>query len=138
MDDFVGEPLEGTWTLSVQDVVSGPFPSPGTLDSWTVHAEVEEPFDCEPFDCGDALPGEVPPTLLLTKSGTDLFFDWEAASDADGYNVLSDEDVTLASPDLAGQTAAATELTLVGALDGDARVTYYRVRGTNSCNWEGP
>jgi subtilisin-like proprotein convertase family protein len=138
MDDFVGEPLQGTWTLAVQDVVSGPFPTSGTLDRWAIHAEVEEPFDCEAFECGDALPQEVPPTLLVTKTGADLFFDWDAATDADGYNLLSDEAVELTSPDLAGQTETATELTLGGGAGGDARITYYRVRGTNSCNWEGP
>jgi subtilisin-like proprotein convertase family protein len=139
MDDFVGEPLEGTWTLSIEDVVSGPFPTPGTLDSWTIHAEVNEPFDCAEFECGDDLPDAVPPSLVVTRSGEDLNIDWESATNADGYNVLADEDARVESPNLAGQTETETQITLPGEAAAEAgTVTFYSVRGTNSCNWEGP
>lgn len=138
MADFTGEPLEGTWTLSIEDVVSGPFPTGSTLQSWAIHAEVAEPFDCEALECGDPLPGAVPPTLLVTRSGDDLFFDWDAATGADGYNLLSDESADLPEPSLEGQADAATELTLSGAANGGSRITYYRVRATNACEWEGP
>jgi len=139
MTDFNGEPLEGTWTLSIQDVVPGPFPTGSTLLSWTIHAEVEEPFDCAPFSCPDATPGAVPPTMTVEKAGADLVFTWEAAPDADGYNLLADADARLAAPALAGQTAGSTTLTLAGAAAGDAGgIRYYVVRGTNTCHWEGP
>ncbi|RMG47969.1 MAG: hypothetical protein D6718_02585 [Acidobacteria bacterium] len=139
MQDFDGEPLQGTWTLSIRDVVPGPFPQGSTLRSWTIHAQVAEPFDCQPFACSDPTPDAVPPSLSVRRSGADLVFDWPAATGATGYNLLADTDAQFPAPALDGRTSGATTLTLAGAASGPAgSVRYYLVRGTNSCNWEGP
>ncbi|UCF66198.1 MAG: proprotein convertase P-domain-containing protein, partial [Acidobacteriota bacterium] len=138
MDDFVGEPLEGTWTLAVSDVVGGPTPNPGTLRSWTLHATVDLPFECTAFECGEPVPSAVPGLLVLSKAGEDLQLDWDQTPGASGYHVLADEAPTLSGPDLAGRTEAATELTLPGEAVGPPGVTFYDVRAVNSCNWEGP
>ena len=139
MSDFNGEALEGTWTLSIQDVVPGPFPTGSTLRSWTIHADVDQPFDCTAFSCPDATPGAVPPTMTIDKAGNDLVFTWESAADADGYNLLADADARFSAPALAGQTTGSTTLTLSGAAGGDpGSIRHYVVRGTNTCNWEGP
>ncbi|MEE4301508.1 MAG: proprotein convertase P-domain-containing protein, partial [Pseudomonadales bacterium] len=139
MADFAGEPLQGTWTLSVEDLVSGPFPNGSTLRSWRLHAETDQPFDCEPQACADETPGAIPASLLVTKSGADLQINWDAATNADGYNVLEDAAPQYTAPAVAGTTSGATELTLSGQASGEAgSVVYYRVRGTNTCNWEGP
>ncbi|NJN64196.1 MAG: hypothetical protein HC882_04495 [Acidobacteria bacterium] len=141
MAAFVGQPLNGTWTLSISDNVNGPFPTGSTLRSWALHATVNQPFDCTEFSCGDALPAQVPPTLLVTKSGADLVFDWDSATNADGYNVLASDEPTLAAPSVATRSTsgAVTTATGTGQASGPAGVvTFYEVRATNSCNWEGP
>ena len=135
MDDFTGESTLGTWTLSVEDVGAA---ETGTLYEWTLHMSVTGGWDCVP-SCSAPLPGEVS-GLQLARSfeGSQLRIDfsWGTEPLAAGYNVLSSPVKTFDSNvETVGQTAT-TMLTVIDPALPD--VTFFQVRGTNSCALEGP
>jgi hypothetical protein len=139
MNAFDGQAAAGNWRLEVQDRVSGTTNPAGTLVAWELSIQPVGGPLCEPFDCvGDPLPGDVGPTLFLAKeNGTDLRFDWGAVAGAEGYRVWSSD-----NPQFMGQRlfATGTGATLLApdGLAGPPGTTYYLVRATNSCEWEGP
>ena len=70
MDDFVGESLAGTWTLSVQDMGSASSGN-GYFYQWKLHATVDGAFDCEPATCTDPVPTQAP-DLHVETAETEL------------------------------------------------------------------
>jgi subtilisin-like proprotein convertase family protein len=139
MADFVGQSTLGEWTLTVQDMsVASPG---GTLVSWTLHATVDGAFDCDTRVCGEPRPTEAP-FLLLSKTvdgpEIDLVLDWSAVTTA-GYHVLQsiapafDGDV-----DLIGRTTSRTTWTIEDGVNGTPDLTFFQVRGVNTCHQEGP
>lgn len=135
MDDFVGENAAGTWTLTINNA-GGVLGQGGTLLSWTVHASVTEPFDCEPYACPESTPTDPVENVFVDKAGTDLSVSWDGVVGAAGYHVLSSAvpafDGAIA---VAGRTSGETNV-LVDA-DGPA-LTFFQVRAVNGCNQEGP
>jgi len=99
-----------------------------------------DPADCEPLTCAEATPGATTGMTLegtLAGSQVDLQFSWNAASGASGYHVLQSDSAEFDSTvDLLGRTAGTT----IFATTSDAStpgLTFFQVRGTNSCNQEG-
>ncbi|ANM31321.1 hypothetical protein ABI59_19695 [Acidobacteria bacterium Mor1] len=137
MDDFIGEDPQGTWRLQIQDTDDDSFVGPGTLTFWTLHLTVDQPLGCNPTQCPDPVPGEAT-GLLVDRNGADLGFSWDTLAGAAGYHLIEDTLPTLAGADLAGSTGGATALTLPGAATSGPDLQFFRVRGVNSCNWEGP
>ena len=136
MADFIGESLTGDWTLTITDAVLGQGQS-GSLNRWELHVETVDGFGCDPLACGDAVPGALDDSLRVNASGGDLVFDWAAIPGAAGYHVLEQDAPQLDDPVFTGDTDGATTLTIPGGRAGEG-ITYYIVRGTNSCGWEGP
>jgi subtilisin-like proprotein convertase family protein len=132
MNDFVGESTLGTWTLSIEDV--GPAAA-GTLNEWTLHVGINEGWDCV-ADCTAPLPGEVS-GLLMGRASGELQFQWGGVPLVAGYNVLQSPAATFdQSVVQIGQTDAAT--TSLTVTDTAGAVTFFQVRGFNSCGLEGP
>jgi subtilisin-like proprotein convertase family protein len=139
--DFLGETTLGTWTLAVEDV-NGVSTADGTLYDWGLHVVVAGAFDCQPKTCPEPTPTETPGDLLLSEAvngfEVDIVFDWSAITAA-GYHVLQSTGAAFDSAvDLIGRTDAATTLTLTDGVNTTPDLTYFQVRGVNSCNQEGP
>jgi subtilisin-like proprotein convertase family protein len=132
MGDFVGESALGTWTLSIDDVGAE---GTGSLSEWTLHLSVNEGFDCVP-GCDEPAPGEVP-SLLMGRAAGELQFEWGAVPLVAGYNVLQSPVATFdQTVEQIGQADAAT--TSLTVADTAGAVTFFQVRGFNSCGLEGP
>jgi hypothetical protein len=144
MDDFVGESILGTWTLSVQDTVYGAFGT-ASIQGFTLHVTAEGAFDCDVVACAEPAPTETPSGLLVDKvvdpgdGSVDLTFDWTGVAGAAGYHVLHSTAAAFdAAVDLTGRTSGVTTLTVV---DGDTTLpalSFFKVRATNACNQESP
>ncbi|ANM30068.1 hypothetical protein ABI59_11545 [Acidobacteria bacterium Mor1] len=137
MADFIGEELNGEWTLAITDANLGQGQS-GSLNRWELHVETVDGFGCDPFSCTDPVPGPVDDeSFRVSATGGDLEFSWNAVSGAGGYHVLEQAAPQFDDPLFTGGTDGATTLTIPGGRSG-AGITYYIVRATNSCGWEGP
>ncbi len=136
MTNFDGQQAQGTWTLSIEDLTAGPTRA-GTLRSWTLELDATAAVSCTPLSCADPVPGEVPPTLQLSKeNATDVRLTWEAASGASSYRIWRASKPDFSDEALLGTTSATTFLD-AGALS-SATSGHYVVRAVNSCEWEGP
>lgn len=136
MSDFDGQQAQGTWTLSIEDAVGGATPA-GTLRSWTLELDATSPISCTPLTCGEPVPGEVPPSLSLSKeNGTDVRLDWPAVAGASSYRVWRASSPDFSDETLTGTTTSPTFLD-AGALASPTS-WHYLVRAVNSCEWEGP
>ncbi len=93
---------------------------------------------CAPATCDDAVPTGETTGLRVDRSGGDLVFSWDPNAEAAGYFVVRDFDPFFDDDDVAGRTDGATTLTLPGAAAAGPAIEFFKVRGTNSCNWEGP
>lgn len=136
MGDFDGQQAQGDWTLSIEDVVGGPTP-PGSLRSWTLELDATSPIACSPLACSEPVPGEVPPTLALSReSGTDVRLTWQAVAGVSRYRVWR-----ASKPDFSDEVLVAT-VSGTTFLDSGAASSptswHYLVRAVNSCEWEGP
>jgi hypothetical protein len=142
MQDFAGESTQGTWTLSIQDVdPTGPT-SNGTLYQWTLHTTAVGGFDCVPAICPEPTPTEAP-DLRVDKSAnedlTDLVLSWDPVATAVGYHVLQSTVAPFDSAvELIGRTTTETTLTVTDGVNTTPALTFFQVRGVNSCNQEGP
>ena len=144
MDDFVGESILGTWTLSVEDTTYGTF-GMASISGFTLHVVAEGAFDCDVQTCADPVPTESPGGLHVDKAvnvgdgSTDLIFDWGGVAGAAGYHVLHSRTASFGvDVDLTGRTTGATTLTVA---DGGATLpalSFFQVRATNACNQESP
>jgi subtilisin-like proprotein convertase family protein len=144
MDDFVGESILGTWTLSVEDKVYGAFGF-GSIQGFTLHVVAEGAFDCDPVACPEPAPSESPQGLRVERAldagdgSVSLTLNWTGVVGAAGYHVLQAPAAAFdAGVELAGRTAGPTSLTLN---DVDATLpplTFFQVRATNSCHQESP
>ncbi|ANM31320.1 hypothetical protein ABI59_19685 [Acidobacteria bacterium Mor1] len=92
---------------------------------------------CPVATCDDAVPGETF-GLRVDRSGSDLVFSWDENTEAAGYFVLSDDAPQFGDDDVAGRTDGAISLTIPGAAASGPSIEFFKVRGVNSCNWEGP
>ena len=141
MSDFLGEPTDGTWTLEIQDLERGAgnqgTPA-GTLDEWTLMLDTSQNPFCDPLDCGgDAIPGEVAPTMTVAIDGPDLRLDWPAVSGASSYRVWRSTSREFTEERFAGLSTG-TSFVVTDGLDDPDPLVLYQVRAINSCNWEGP
>jgi len=144
MNDFVGESILGTWTLSVEDVVYGTY-GQASIGGFTLHVVAEGAFGCDVVTCADPPPTEAPDGLHVDKvvdagdGSTDVIIDWVGVAGAAGYHVLHSQVAAFdAEVDLTGRTTGATTLTVA---DGDTSLpslTFFQVRATNACNQESP
>jgi subtilisin-like proprotein convertase family protein len=136
MNDFDFEPAIGNWTLTVQDIQSGPV-APGQIVSWSLELTSSSPINCSPLSCTEPVPDAVGPSLIVAaENGTDLRFTWSALAGAASYRVWSSTAPDLASERLV-DASVATTLSEPGAL-GEPSTLYYVVRAVNACEWEGP
>jgi subtilisin-like proprotein convertase family protein len=137
MSDFDLEPAQGTWSLTVRDLESGPVP-PGQLLSWSLDLRAVSAIDGTPLSCSEPVPAEVGPTLTVGgENGSDLTFDWQAVPGATGYRIWSSEAPGFDEDSLVGSGTGTTFLLANGLAD-PTPVRYYVVRAVNSCEWEGP
>ena len=139
MTDFIGETTLGTWTLRVEDTGSLSSGN-GYLYDWTLHIDVDSGFDCHPFGCAEPIPGNPVTGLLVDKvangAALDLVFDWDNLAVA-GYHLLQSSTPDFAVETDAGQTAGTT-LTLPDGANTTPDLTFFLVRGANSCDQQGP
>ena len=93
---------------------------------------------CSPLDCaGDPVPADEVAGLRLDPAGaTDLRLSWEPLAGVSGYRVWKSGAPQFGGEAFVGETTT-TELIEAGG-HGDPATWYYLVRGTNSCEWEGP
>lgn len=117
----------------------------GNLVDWILHITVAEPFNCEPFACPEPAPSEAVTGFFVDKivdggdASVDLVLGWNAVSGVAGYHVLEsttaqfDEVVSLT-----GRTDGATSLVAEDGAATATGLTFYVVRGIDSCNREGP
>jgi len=142
MDDFVGESVLGTWTVSIEDVGTGAV-NGGALREWMLHTTVTGGFGCDVQTCGEPTPTEPVGNLVVDTSvngsETDLVLSWSAVTGVAGYHILQSPDPTFSSTvELTGRTAGATMLTAANGADTTPTVTYFQVKAINTCNQEGP
>jgi subtilisin-like proprotein convertase family protein len=142
MDDFVGESVLGTWTLSAEDVGTGSVGN-GTLVQWSLHTTVAGGFGCQVQVCGEPTPTEAVGNLRVDASVNgseiDLVFSWDSVAAAAGYHVLESTDPTFSSTmDLTGRTAGPTTFTAADGAHNTPDVTFFQVKAINTCNQEGP
>ncbi len=141
MADFVGQSMQGTWTLRVQDVDGSGVTTDGYIRPRTLHFTVEGAFDCTPQPCAQPTPTAAP-DLRLTRAGSsppfDLALSWSAVAGA-GYHVLQSVDPTFRSVvELIGTTTTETTFTAQDGAATTPALTFYQVRAVNSCHQEGP
>jgi len=141
MGDFTAESTLGTWTLSVEDV--GPVSSgTASIRDWTLHMHVNSGFDCRPAGCEAPVPSEPVSGLLVDKSvngaDLDLILDWSTLVSAAGYHVLQSDTPTFTSPVEYGRTTGETTLTIPDGANTTPSLTFFQVRGANTCDEEGP
>jgi subtilisin-like proprotein convertase family protein len=142
LDDFVGESVLGTWTLSVEDVGTGSV-GDGALVQWVLHATVAGGFGCQVQLCGEPTPTEEVGTFHVDKSVNgseiDLMFSWDSVSGVAGYHVLESGDPTFSSTvELTGRTTGPTTLTAADGANSTPDLTFFQVKAVNSCSQEGP
>lgn len=141
MADFAGEPLNGLWTLSVQDVDGSGVTTDGYIRPRTLHATIVGGFGCEPRPCGEPKPTAAPDLRVnRVDAGAriDLAFDWSAVAGA-GYHVLESADPSFGSTvELLGTTTTETSFTLEDGANTTPAVTFFEVRAVNACHQEGP
>jgi subtilisin-like proprotein convertase family protein len=139
MSDFNGESTLGTWTLRVEDTGSVSSGT-GFLQDWTLHIDVDSGFDCHPFGCAEPIPGNPVTGVLVNKvvngAALDLVFDWNNMVVA-GYHLIQSSTPDFAAETDAGQTAGTT-LTLPDGANTTPDLTFFLVRGANSCDQQGP
>jgi subtilisin-like proprotein convertase family protein len=142
MADFVGESTQGTWTVSVEDVDSDGPTNNARLLRWTLHTTVEGAFDCQVKTCPEPVPTEAPELTVETAangSEIDLVFSWNPVAGAAGYHVLQSTSAAFDdSVELLGRTTSETTHTEADGVNTTPDLTFFQVRGTNSCNQEGP
>jgi subtilisin-like proprotein convertase family protein len=140
MDDFLGESTQGSWTLSVEDVGTASTGS-NTLNFWKLHVSTSDGFGCEPKSCGEPTPTEAPDLdLQMAANGeqTDLVFDWSAITAA-GYHLLQSTSPAFDSGvELIERTTSETTYTMADGVNITPELSFFQVRGVNSCNQEGP
>ncbi len=140
MTDFVGEPLAGVWTLSVQDVdPSGSIVS-GSINARTLHATIAGGLGCTPQACAEPAPTAAPNlsvTVVPAGPDLDLVLSWTPVAGA-GYHVLQSVDKTFRAVDLIGTTTTATTFSIENGAHTTPAVTFFEVRAINSCHQEGP
>ena len=140
MDDFTGESTAGTWTASVQDVGTASTGN-GYFFSWKLHVTADGAFDCDPVTCPDPLPTEAPDlhvAAVADGAETDLVLTWDPVAAA-GHHVLQSTAAPFdADVELLAQTTTETTLTLEDGVHTTPALTFFQVRGVNSCNHEGP
>ncbi len=136
MNDFDGQPAQGTWTLRVRDLQGGPVPE-GTIRGWSLELTATQAFRCTPLACADPVPEAVPPSFAVDKDNpTDLRFDWPAVPGAAAYRLWRAPAPDFAEEELLAQTTATSYVQPGGLAEGGS--WYYRVRAVNGCEWEGP
>jgi subtilisin-like proprotein convertase family protein len=140
MQDFAGEPVEGTWTLSIEDTAAASTGA-NRLEAWTLHATVEGAFGCEQLTCPEPTPTEAPDGLIVEIPAgggeLDLAFSWNPVA-ASGYHLLQSADPSFAGGvELTGRTSGATALTAPVDVPTPGP-TFFQVRAVNTCNQEGP
>jgi hypothetical protein len=86
-------------------------------------------------------PTEAPELRVTTSpdgATLDLVLDWDPVAAA-GYHVLQSTAAPFdAAVDLIGRTATETTLTIGDGAHTTSALTFFQVRGINSCNQEGP
>ena len=141
MADFVGQPMQGVWTLRVQDLDGSGATTDGYIRPRTLHFTVEGAFDCTPQSCAQPTPTAAPDLRLARAGGAppdDLVLSWSAVAGA-GYHVLQSVDPTFRSAvELVGTTTTETTFTLQDGAGTTPALTSYQVRAVNSCHQEGP
>jgi len=102
-------------------------------DTWTRTFEIP---------MGNPAPTEPVTGLLVNKvvngEDLDLVLDWGVLVSAAGYHVLQSETPTFDSPVESGRTDGETTLTIPNGANTTPSLTYFQVRGVNSCDEEGP
>ena len=69
----------------------------------------------------------------------DLSFSWGAVAGAAGYHLLQSTAAAFdTAVEMTGRTTAATTLDVANGANTTPPVTFFQVRGINSCNQEGP
>jgi len=141
MADFVGEPLKGTWTISVEDLDPTGITTDGYIRPRTLHATVVGAFGCQPQGCAQPTP-TTSPSLQVAKvddgSQLDLVLAWSAAAGA-GYHVLQSTDPRFGDGvALIGNPATNATFTLQDGARTTPSLTFFQVRAVNSCHFEGP
>ncbi len=134
--DFIGDQAQGVWQLAVNDNVDSSVPG-GRINGWTLHLTADRALTCSPLSCGAPTPALVP-GLLLSKQGADLRFDWTTTPNASGFHVLRADTAQFAAPALVSKVGAVLSALEVDGAAASMPITFYQVRGVNSCNWEGP
>ena len=141
MADFAGEPLLGTWTLSVQDVDASGVTTDGYIRPRTLHATIVGGFGCSPQTCAEPTPTQAPDLEVARVDDggqPDLVLTWSAVAGA-GYHVLQSADPRfLTGVSLIGNPATAAPLTLEDAAAPTPGLSFYEVRAVNACHFEGP
>jgi subtilisin-like proprotein convertase family protein len=136
MGDFDFEQAQGTWTLAVQDEVSGSVPA-GRIVTWSLDLRSTSAIACSPLTCAEPVPLEMDPTLsVAVLNGSDLSFDWAPLPGAASYRVWSSSSPDFATERIVG-SALGTSVVEGNAL-ADPATLFYVVRAVNSCEWEGP
>ncbi len=141
MADFIGESMQGTWTLRVQDLDGSGVTTDGYIRPRTLHFTVDGAFDCEPQTCPEPTPTAAPDLrvdLAEVGSRLDLVLTWSAVEGA-GYHVLQSTDPSFGSAiELIGTTTTETAFTLEDGARTTPALTFFQVRAVNSCHQEGP
>jgi subtilisin-like proprotein convertase family protein len=136
MGDFAGESTLGTWTLSIEDVGSASTGAAYLYD-WTLYTTVEGGWDCQPRSCSEPPPADAP-DLQVEIAADDLVLTWSSVT-ASGYHVLRSTSASYSEAvELIDRTTTETVHTLVGGVQTTPPLTFFQVRGINSCNHEGP
>jgi hypothetical protein len=141
MADFAGEPIQGTWTLRVQDLDGSGVATDGYIRPRTLHFTVEGAFGCTPQACAQPTPTGAPVLALTRAAGappSDLVLNWSAVAGA-GYHVLQSTDAAFRSAvELVGTTTTQTTFTLPDGAGTSPPLVYFQVRAVNVCHQEGP
>lgn len=141
MADFAGEPLQGTWTLSVSDLDPAGETTDGYIRASALNATILGGFGCEPKSCPDPIPTGSP-VLQVRKvddgAQLDLVLSWSAAAGS-GYHVLQSTGPAFdGAVDLVGNPTSATTWTIENGGNTTPAVTFFQVKAVNSCHHEGP
>jgi hypothetical protein len=142
MADFAGEQLDGTWTLSVQDLDGSGITTDGYIRPRTLHATIAGAFGCDPQSCAEPVPAAAPAlnvALVPNGGALDMALSWTPVAGA-GYHVLQSTDARfLAGVEVIGNpSSATTALTLPDGAHTTPALTFFEVRAVNGCHQEGP
>lgn len=140
MADFAGEPLDGAWTLTVEDAGDASV-SESTLQEWTLHATIVEGFDCVPAVCAEP-PLDVAPALTVERvadgAAFDIAFSWSDVPGAAGYRVRQSSTPAFDAGVVELAETGAGETGLVIPEPATPDLLFFVVRGVNGCGVEGP